>query len=60
MMPPDSCFQHGVNYFAKITLSKLKSILRRSVMKEEKMKSNLDVKASVNDSAARAAEDDFM
>ena len=29
-------------------------------MKEDKMKSNQDVKASVNDSAARAAEDDFM
>lgn len=29
-------------------------------MKEEKMKSNADVRSSVNDSAARAAEDDFM
>ena len=29
-------------------------------MREEKMKSNADVRSSVNDSAARAAEDDFM
>ena len=29
-------------------------------MKEEKMKSNTEVKGSVDDSAARAAEDDFM
>ena len=29
-------------------------------MREEKMKSNSDVRSSVNDSAARAAEDDFM
>ena len=35
-------------------------IFLRSVMKEEKMKSNADVRSSVNDSAARAAEDDFM
>jgi hypothetical protein len=32
----------------------------RSIMKEDKMKSNLDVKGSVYDDAAREAEEDFM
>eukprot|EP00596_Hydrurales_sp_CCMP1899_P007645 CAMPEP_0119040740 /NCGR_PEP_ID=MMETSP1177-20130426/10739_1 /TAXON_ID=2985 /ORGANISM="Ochromonas sp, Strain CCMP1899" /LENGTH=199 /DNA_ID=CAMNT_0007006057 /DNA_START=132 /DNA_END=731 /DNA_ORIENTATION=- len=31
-----------------------------SIMKEDKMKSNVDVKASVYDDAAKEAEDDFM
>ena len=32
----------------------------RSMMKEEKMVSNADVPASVDDSAAKGFEDDFM